>query len=368
MVHHIPPKHVKNVVRLLERFQVIVSIGLNSLLVPALLTDDAATITIIKGSFPRPATITPLTIQTSLLAIQTSQPGYLTTIPALQMLSTGVVMRRLFVLDGILYGFWPKLIAHFYTERTFSDIVNKAIKRALQLDVDPGDNFTPKWHYSKHNIELVINHTTILKIGSVGRDYMDMTQTSYCSEINLANFHFYDVTGEFKISDFKLCSGVLIEVNDCVFASCNPERVIHFTKDNCQHSAELLAFAVEMFDCLLSEVFHRFRLHDDSNWLKELIPCPFCLGDKRVGETEYAGSDGQDDEVVDPSSKYDDLLQEPYYFTINYCLIEIKHNQKLQCPKHGVLAIEYLAPDLVCLLYSDWLIDTYMCCICYICT
>ena len=349
-VDNVQRKHVKDVVQLLEKFHVIVPIGFNSLLVPALLTDDANIVIIIKGSFPRPATLT----------LQTTQPGYLpkaiTTIPPLQMLSTGVVMRRLYILHGIPIGFWPKLIAHFYTEKIFSDIVKKAINRALQHDVDPGDDFTPKWHYCKHNIELVTNNITILTIGSVGRDYMDMKQTSHRSEINLANFHFYDEKSELKISDFKFYSGVLIEVNDFIFVSSNSERVVHCTPDTCQHSAELLAFAVEMLDSLLSEVFHRARVYDDSSWLKELIPCPFCLGDKRVGKADYAGSDGEDDDEVNPSSEHEaaahNLSQEPYYFTINYCLIKIKHNRRLRCPKHGALVMECLAPDLVC-CYND---------------
>lgn len=339
-VDNVQPKHVKDVVRLLEKFHVTVPIGYNSLLVPALLKDDAVIVTIVKGSFPRPATLT----------MQTVQPGYLpkaiATVPSLQMLSTGVVMRRLYVLHGIPIGFWPKLIAHFYTEKIFSDIIKTAIKRALQLDVDSGDNFAPKWHYSKRSIELITNNITILTIGSVGRDYMDMKQTSHRSEINLANFHFYDDRGELTISDFKFYSGVLIEVNDFVFVSSNTKQPIHCTPDVCQHSAELLAFAVEMLDCLLSEIFHRARVYDDSSWLKELIPCPFCLGDKRVGEADYAGSDGQDDEEVNPSNN-GGLSQEPYYFTINYCLIKIKHNRKLRCPKHGALLMECLAPDLV---------------------
>ena len=303
----------------------------------------------VKGRFPRPATLT----------LQTTQPAHLpktiAAIPPLQMLSTGVVMRRLYVLHGTPIGFWPQLISHFYTERIFSNIVKEAIKRTLQHGVDPGDSFASKWRYHKHSIELVTNNVTILTIGSVGRDYMDMKQTSHRSEINLASFHFYNDQGELKESDFKFYSGVLIEVNDFVFVSSNSERVINCTPDMCQHSAELLTFAVEMLDCLLSEVFHRTRMYDDSSWLKELIPCPFCLEDERVGEADYPSSDGYGYGEQEAAHS-----QEPCYFTINYCLTKIKTNQRLQCPKHGGLEMESLAPDLVCIayiLFSVWLVS-----------
>lgn len=339
---------MKDIVQLLEGFQFVVPIGYNSLLVPALLTDDVAIVTIVKGSFPRPAT----------LSLHTSQPDYLpkaiTTTPLLHMLGTDVVMRRLYILHGIPIGFWPRLVAHFYTEKIFGDIVKKAMNKASQQNVDLGDKFTPNWHYAKRSIELTVNNIAILSIGSVGRDYMDLKQKYQRSEIDLANFHFVNDKGEWENSDFKFYSGVLIEVNDFIFVSSNDSQaVIQCTPDICQHSAELLAFTVEMLDSLLSEVFHRARVYDDSSWLKELIPCPFCLGDKRVGE----GGDYecQDDGEVNCCSEHRtvrDLSQDldiVCYFTINHCLTKVKNNEKLVCPKHGHLTMECLAPDLVCL-------------------
>ena len=346
----IQSKHVKDVVQLLEKFHVVVPIGYNSLLVPALLTDDPGILTIAKGKFPRSPTLT----------LHPPQPKYLpkaiATTPKLQMLSTSVVMRRLYMLHGIPIGFWPQLIAHFYTERIFSDIVKNAIKKVLPLDVDPGDDFVPKWRYSKHNIELTTNNITILAIGSAGKDYMDMKQTSHRSEIDFTDFHFVNDNGEWEESDFKFYSGVLIEVNDFVFVpSDNTQQQIDCTPEIYQHSSELLAFAVEMLDCLLSEIFHRARVYDDSSWLKELIPCPFCLGDKREGKPDHPGDDSQDKEVncCHRHRTVYDLSQESdvvYYFTINHCLIEIKNCRNILCPKHGYLVLECLAPDLVGLL------------------
>lgn len=345
-IDSIQEKHVKDVVRLLEKFHVVVPIGYNSLLVPAVLVDDVAMVTVVKGNFPRRTTLT----------LQTAQPIYLpkalVTIPPLQMLATGVVMRRLNVLHGIPIGFWPQLIAHFYTEEIFFSIVKDAIKRALQHNVDPGDALVPKWHYSKRRIWLVVDTKTILAIGSVGRDYMEMKQSIQHSEIDLANFHFINNDSEWEKSDFKFYSGVFIEVNDFVFVSSDSQQVINCTPDICRHTTELLAFAVEMLDSLLSEVFNRASTYDDSSWLKELIPCPFCLGDRRIGKADYI--DGQDDEPVNCCSRHRtvyDLSQEQsvvYYFTVNHCLVKASQHQRVSCPKHGYLVLECLAPDLVC--------------------
>ena len=349
MVQNIQSRHVKDFIRLLEKFHFVVSISFDLLLVPALLTDDATILTIAKGNFPRPPTLT----------LHTSQPGYLLkangTVPPLQMLSTGVIMRRLYALHGIPIGFWPQLIAHFYTEKIFSDVLKKTIKGVLPHDVDEGDSFVPKWHYSKRSIELIINNITILAIGSVGKDYMDMKQSFCRDEINLANFHFINDRGEWEESDFKFYSGVLIEVNDFVFVPSDSQQQIDCTPGICQHSSELLAFAVEMLDCLLSEVFFRARVYDDSSWLKELIPCPLCLGDKREGKADHGSGDSQEDEVNGCSRHrtVHDLSEElnvVYYFAINHCLMKIKNGQEISCPKHGYLTMECLAPDLVCLL------------------
>jgi len=346
-IENIQRRHVKDVVQLLEKFYVVVPIGFNSLLVPAVLVDDVAIVPVVKGNFPRPATLT----------LQPAQPAYLpkaiTTIPPLQMLATGVVIRRLYVLHGIPIGFWPQLIAHFYTENIFFKIVKDAIKRALQPNVDPGDGFAPKWHYSKRSIWLVIDNKTILAIGSVGRDYMNMRQNVQHGEIDLASFHFINDESEWEKSDFKFYSGVLVEVNDFVFVSSNSQQVIDCTPDIYQHTTKLLAFAVETVDSLLSEVFHRASTYDDSSWLKELIPCPLCLGDQQLAD-HINGEDDQDGNPVNCCSRHRtvrDLSHEKnlvYYFTVNHCLVKASHDQRVSCPKHGYLILECLAPDLVC--------------------
>lgn len=346
-IEKIEEKHVKNIVQLLEKFHVVVPIGYNSLLVPALLMDDTPIVTMAKGNFPRPCTLPLYTVQPCYL------PKPITTVPPLQMLGTGVVIRRLYVLHGIPIGFWPKLIAHFYTEKVFSSIVKQAIKRALQYGVDAGDEFAPKWQYRKRNIELVINNTTILAIGSVGRDYMDMNQKCQRHDMDLSSFHFINNDSEWDESEFKFFSGVLIEVNDFVFVSSNSEEVIDCTPDLCQHTAELLAFAVEMLDSLLSDIFLRTSFFDDSSWLKELIPCPYCTGDKPVGRVDGDAGVDQIDDKVNCCSKHNtvhDLSQENdliYYFTVNHCLNKVKNRQSVSCPRHGRLVIECLAPDLV---------------------
>ena len=343
-------KHVEDVIELLESHHIAIPVDFNTLLVPALLADDPSNVALMKGTFPRPPT----------LALKLAQPERLPTpiaaTPPIQMLGTGVVVRRLYVFHGIPIGFWPQLISHFYTEKIFFEIVNKALSQCTE---DVGEEYIPRWNYSKRNIWLTVKNTTLLAVGVAGRDYMDMHQNSQCRKMNLANLH-YISEGEWMKSKFKFNSGVLIEVNDFAFvSSSDSEPVITCVPDMFRHTAELLTFAVEMIDSLLSEVFHRPKFFGDLTWVKELIPCPLCLGDKREKSFDWSNNTLEPTGLevkVHCCSKHhtiQDLCQEEdiiYYFHINQCLFEAYTGDKIACPKHGYLLLDCLAPDLVCVI------------------
>ena len=340
---NVQKKHVKDVVELLETFHVVIPMEFNKLLVPALLEDDPSNTTLLLGTFPRPRTLT----------LKPPQPDHLpipiAATPPIQMLSTGVVVRRLYVLHGIPIGFWPRLISHFYTEKVFFKIINKALSQCRE---NAGEEYAPRWNYSKHNIWLTVKNTTLLTVGVAGRDYMDMHQNSQCNKIDLVDVHYIN-EGRWMKSKFKFNSGVLIEVNDFAFvSSSDSEQVITCVPDMFRHTAELLTFAVEMIDSLLSEVFHRPKFFGDSSWLKELIPCPFCLGDETCDDCDFKVTDLEDKVCCcDKHHTIQDLSQEKdivYYFHINQCLLEAYTGDKIACPKHGFLLLDCLAPDLVC--------------------
>ena len=341
-------KHINDVIELLENHHIVIPVEFNTLLVPALLEDDPSNVALMKGIFPRPPT----------LMLKPTQPKHLPTpiaaTPPVQMLSTGVVVRRLFVFHGIPIGFWPQLISHFYTEKIFFDIVNKAVNECRE---DAGEEYAPRWNYSKRNIWLTVNTKTLLAVGVAGRDYMDMHQNTKCSKIDLTNLH-YISEGQWIKSHFKFNTGVLIEVIDFAFvSSSDSDQVITCDPDMFRHTAELLTFAVEMIDSLLSEVFHRPKFFGDSTWVKELIPCPICLGDKRDksfdGSSSPFEATGVQEEVhcCRKHRTVQDLSQEKdiiYYFHINQCLLEAYTGDRIACPKHGLLQLDCLAPDLVC--------------------
>ena len=343
----IQPKHIKDLVELLEKFHIVIPMEFNKLLVPALLEDDPSNTMLTLGTFPRPHTITLKPLQPDHLPIPIAAT------PPIQMLSTGVVVRRLYVLHGIPIGFWPRLISHFYTEKVFFEIINKALSQCRE---DIGEEYAPRWNYSKRNIWLTVKNTTLLVVGVAGRDYMDMRQSSQCCKIDLTDLH-YISEGRWKKSQFKFNSGVLIEVNDFAFvSSSDSEQVITCVPDMFRHTAELMTFAVEMIDNLLSEVFHQLKLFGDSSWMKELIPCPFCLGDKLEDGLSHFEVTDLDDKVrcCDKHHTIQDLSQDMdiiFYFHINQCLLKADTGDKIACPKHGNLQLDYLAPDLVCTRY-----------------
>ena len=338
----IQSKHVNYVVELLEKFHIAIPMEFNKLLVPALLKNDQSNSALVLGVFPRPLTLELKPLQPEHL------PTPIATTPPIQLISTEVVVRRLYVLHGIPIGFWPRLISHFYTEKVFVNIINKALRRYR----DVGEEYAPRWNYSKRNIWLTVKNTTLLSVGVAGRDYMDMCHNSQCSKIDLTDLHYIN-EGHCLKSKFKFNSGVLVEVNDFAFVSSDSDSVVKCTPDMFRHTAELLTFAVEMIDSLLSEVFHRPKFHGDSSWVKELIPCPFCLGDKPVDAFEVS----HEVRCRDKHHTIQDLSQDEnimYYFHVNQCLSKADSGDKIACPKHGYLPLDCLAPDLVCLFFTSY--------------
>ena len=343
----IQSRHIKHVIELLEKFHIAIPMEFNKLLVPALLEDDSSSIKLALGTFPRPPT----------LKLKPSEPENLPTpiaaAPPIQLLGTKVVVRRLYVLHGIPIGFWPRLISHFYTEKVFFKIIGKALRQCRE---NLGEEYAPRWKYSKRNIWLTVKNTTLLSVGVADKDYMDMQQNSQCRKIDLTNLHYIN-EGHWLKSRFQFNSGVLIEVNDFAFVSSDSEPVIACKPDMFRHTAELLTFAVEMIDSLLSEVFHRPKFHGDSSWVKELIPCPFCLGDKPVDKSSAFEVPYLEDKVrcCDKHHAIQDLSQDKNiicYFHINQCLLMADNGDRIACPKHGYLPLDCLAPDLVCLFVT----------------
>jgi len=336
-------KHVNVFISLLESCHIVIPVEYNMLLVPTLLEDDPSTVRLMPGTFPRRLT----------LPLQPENPH--AAIPPIQMISTGVVVRRLYVLNGIPIGFWPQLISHFYTERIFCEIVNKALNQCRE---DIRSEYAPRWDYSKRNIWLMVKNITLLAVGVAGKDYMDMQQNSQCNKIDLTNLH-YISEGQWMRSQFEFHSGVLIEVNDFAFVSSSKSdsksAPIKCVPDMFQHTAELLTFAVEIIDNLMSEVFNQPTFIGDlCTLVKELIPCPFCLGDDSlVDEFDILEAESLLEQVSCCSKHHtiQDLSQEKnivYFFHINQCLLEADTGDRTACPKHGYLPLDCLAPDLVC--------------------
>ena len=343
----IQSKHINHVVELLEKFHIVIPMELNMLLVPALLEDDLSNTILMLGTFPRPPTLKLKPLRFDYFPT----PNFAT--PPIQLLSTKVVVRRLYVLHGIPIGFWPRLISHYYTEKLFFKIISKAMRQCRE---DPGEECAPRWNYSKQNIWLTVNNTILLSVGVAGRDYMNIHQNSQCRKIDLTNLHYIN-EGCWLQSKFQFNSGVLVEVNDFAFVSSDSEPVVTCKSDMFRHTAELLTLAVEMIDSLLSEVFHRMKFYGDSSWAKELIPCPFCLGDKPVDKSSTVKVPNLEHKVhcCDKHHTIQDLSQDKniiFYFHINQCLLKADNGDRIACPKHGYLPLDCLAPDLVCLFVT----------------
>ena len=349
-------QHVKDFITLLENCHIVIPVEFNMLLVPALLDDDPSSLNLMLGTFPRPLTLGPIP----------EQPKHLSTAiavtPPIHILSTRVVVRRLYVFYGIPIGFWPQLISHFYTEKVFFQIISKALSQCCE---NTGEEYAPRWTYSKRNIWLTVKNTTLLTVGVAGKDYMDMYQNTKYNKIDLTNLH-YISEGQWIKSQFKFHSGVLIEVNDVAFirkSNYDSKRTIKCVPEMFQHTAELLTFAVETIDKLVSEVFSQPTFLGDPTWVKELIPCPLCLGDEPVNKFDLLEAAKLQEQVCCCREHHtvQDLSQEKnsiYYFHINQCLLKADTGDGIACPKHGYLQVDCLAPDLVC---SFCMVPIYIC-------
>ena len=259
---------------------------------------------------------------------------------------TGTCFRRIFVADYIPINFWPRLIARFLSSaRNFHAIIRDNCAPDIHQEnlVQVGDasigDLICGWSYSKNFIELCLGEGMLLCVNALySFDRKKKTPIS-CSASKIDKTHVY--TGDADFKELGVNDGFEITVPDYVISS-------HAKSDSkgleSEHmSAQILSHALETIDEVFKDWFE--GLSDQGiyseKYLKHLIPCPLCYGDKKSPDINVKNPEV---EVKKKSSR--NLVS----FSVKYCLHEARMpNRHIKCPKCGNLSLEDLAPDLVSL-------------------
>lgn len=300
---------------------------------------------------------------------------------------TGLVLRRMFFTPPLGLEFWNRIINLCLQKDDFATIIREAFDEDTQvISSDHGQlyqigrNCQLRLKYWKSGIVLDLNHQTILHINSVkSDDFTDPMEESAVSETSLKakRFNLVDEDdGLFSLNN--ICS----EVFEVVVVDIN----IHSRGEGPEGgvrpipiSAKLLTKSLEMID----EVLRGYSndIAEDGiyslNQLFHVTPCPICFGDadnrprEHVASTRSRSATGQPRsgtgrrmgsgtrkawqsfhsrrQLSEGGDSGGDTIT---VFSLDQCIEAVTNGiDYIECPSHGKLKLDYLAPDIVRILY-----------------
>ena len=307
-----PPKYIEKYIQLLVKFEVVLKVDEESLLIPSFLQENRPEI--LYFSYPHTDYLPPI--------------------------------RTHIMVDYIPGGFWARLIT-----RILSD---EAIKEAVVSGCAPvgvADKLKwVKWRYGLElSCELEIGHICLAKLYEKQKDQLGFRREEKRAWIMIeAEFE------EYTAREFETYT-LMLEI---------PDNFPTLLKYN-QELAQVVERMQDMMRAtLLTKLtYHAKVLIDD--WYqgmspaKILISCPFC---QSKGETEfkrYRGAGGiercetieafQSSEIVNSfgNKALNNNPENAYFFTHEHILVQTQKSIYLECPNHGKLPLSVVAPDAI---------------------
>ena len=276
----------------------------------------------------------------------------------IQIQSTGLVFRRMFLLPPLPAGFWSKLINLCLQKNDFVKIISGIESNRMHLSgwhglyYDIGSRQV-RWMYWKTGIVLFFDDKILLSINSLKTDeFIDPLERAVVSATNdkVKLFHFADEGGvTIPVTQFN-------EVVEVVVPEVNLMSPNKYDKTV---SAKLLAKALEMIDEVLKG--HCEQLAENGIYtigdMIHVVPCPICFGEKDCRETLGKQRKSQYQRlstrlrtmsVAKPQAINTRLGKDVIIvFSIDQCIRSSMTSNYIQCPKCKDIALEFLVPDIV---------------------
>lgn len=386
----------------LNELHIIHQVNRNYCLVPSAIDSDPVLMSQAEyGSFPRAAVY-----QIQLLdsdSLPSVGPMVVNSYDEhhLQVRETGLIYRRMLLLPPIASGFWSKLIALFLQKGDFQQIIKAATPGELALHPNGPShrlrsmigNLELAWIYWKTGIVLYVGEKVVLRVNSLQENEFSDPQASLDTRDSVFSvrrnklrlFHYQGEFGWQSVpSHFKEVIEIVVpEV--CIVKLSN--NVTNKDADvPLDLSAKILAKALEIVDEVLKNHCEHLAVTGiySLNDMLHVIPCAICYGDhderpqnddiedsvdlihpqeaiiphliqNRVGHLSQAAEVAEEHDhgaLIAGCNETDSLKGDAIHvFTVDMCIKQTFTADFVLCPKHGPLEIQYLAPDLVSVIF-----------------
>ena len=379
----IPNKYIKAMFKLLCRFELAIPLDSEALLMPLALKKNIKDKFYASSNcnFPRKS-IKPKTRLVTMDHILPPVDAHKQSMcKRINLLSTNMCYRRLFLAHHIPENFWYKVISRFIASAKsfFGILLNNCIKGiTIERITSGGDavicNNHCRWLYWCNGITLTFGNDVLFSINgllqhnSVGEDNVVPLDKIRATQ-------FYDGYQWKKVFTGGE-NGFEVKVPDYFVESFLKEN--HEIYRSFKLGSQILSHILE----ILNELSVDFVKGDfdkgiySGSYFDQLVMCPYCYGDSPVTstdliETTYTGcfhsstlydlySESFESSVIEKLAKCPEGSL--CGFNIQFCILNAqKRGGSVVCPNHGKMELKYLTPDLVCMHVHE----NYICiCIC----
>lgn len=317
--------HIELILKLLCKYEVAVKLDANNILIPMLLDDgtkeeDGHTQTFLFPPNPKKLTASDIT-RKKRLSLHSNKSCY----------------RRIFMAPHVPVSFWPRFIARCLSCNYFCQILvncgkDIAVNRCPAPNKTVVDGEVFQWHYDRRNISLLFGDFTLLTVNSMG------------NRLSKKVIKFFDSLEEILV-ECRYKEGFVVTIPSYTVVTMKDDNELQCNET---FSPQILAHVLELIDQVMRDHFEGLLdqgIYND-NFLLQLIPCPFCYGDKHPDAVGLSSA-----EDIDQDPRYEGIL---FCFSIQFCLQKQQGFEDVICYRiHNVnlLEIKYIAPDLVCLLF-----------------
>ena len=309
------------------KFEIVVKLDANNILIPSLLEDITEEQAGLTQTFIFPPNDRQFTA------------GDITRRKKLYLHSNKSCYKRIFVAPHVPVSFWSRFIARCLSCNYFCQILvncgkDITVKRCPLPNKIVVDDELFQWHYGKKSISLLFGDYLLLTVNST-RDRLSNRVIKYYDSLEGA-----PVECHYK-------EGFVVYVPSYTVVTMKGDNEL---QHNETFSPQILAHVLELTDQVMRDHFEGLLdqgIYND-NFLLQLIPCPFCFGDKY---RDTVGSDRSvDTDDIDLDARYEGLL---FCFSVKFCLQKQQEFEDIICFRihstNNILDIRHIAPDLVSL-------------------
>ena len=348
-----PQRFAKIIFKLLYQFELAIPLDTDTLLLPSTLQCDPQNKLYSSVNCNFPAVDIQLPVETSSGIIN--------------LHSTGMCYRRLFVANHIPEKFWFKLVPMLLSsaEIFYNILLNNCVEgMTLEKMADIGEvvigNHQCKCWYWRNGVTLIFEDKVLFCINGLMK-CGDMSDGShrYSQSVTTDKIKAMQLVDESKRNQLFPEDGDGIEVNI-------PDYVVQSSLNGKTHASCKLSLQIQahVFD-ILNEVCIAFFRGDfdrgiySQRYFKQVVVCPYCYGDSPVTVTNSPDDEMRELQAttlhyvyVRQISFVNYVIEEFenvgwYGFNIWICILEAQKNGFVSCPNHGKLNLHCLTPDLV---------------------